>query len=133
MSVNPCETCRGKRLRPEILAVTIGGKNIAELCELSIRDAIDFVEGLTLSEKEGLIAHQIIKEIRARLQFLIDVGLDYLTLSRSSGTLSGENLKESVWRHRLDPVWLAYCIFWMNRVLGFIKKTMRNCLQHCVI
>lgn len=89
MSVSPCETCGGKRLRPEILAVTVGEKNIAQLCDFSVRDALDFVTRLQLSEKELMIADQILKEIRARLRFLIDVGLDYLTLSRSSGTLSG--------------------------------------------
>ncbi|MCI8646172.1 MAG: excinuclease ABC subunit UvrA [Firmicutes bacterium] len=89
MSVSPCETCGGKRLRPEILAVTVGDKNIAQLCDLSVRDALDFVKALQLSEKERMIADQILKEIKARLSFLIDVGLDYLTLSRSSGTLSG--------------------------------------------
>lgn len=89
MTINPCETCGGKRLRPEILAVTIGGINIAQLCDLSIRDVLNFVDALDLSEKELLIANQIIKEIKARLKFLIDVGLDYLTLSRAAGTLSG--------------------------------------------
>lgn len=89
MSVNPCETCGGKRLRPEILAVTVGEKNIAQFCDLPVRDALDFVSELRLSEKELMIADQILKEIKARLRFLIDVGLDYLTLSRSSGTLSG--------------------------------------------
>lgn len=89
MSVSPCEACHGRRLRPEILAVTVGGKNIAELCELSVREAMDFTQQLELSEKDAMIAGQILKEIRARLQFLIDVGLDYLTMSRSAGTLSG--------------------------------------------
>ena len=89
MTITPCSTCQGKRLRPEILAVTVGGKNIADLCELSVREALAFVDRLQLSEKEAMIAGQIIKEIKGRLQFLIDVGLDYLTLSRSSGTLSG--------------------------------------------
>lgn len=89
MSVHSCDTCKGKRLRPEILAVTVGGKNIAELCDLSVREALQFVRELQLSQKEMIIADQILKEIRARLNFLIDVGLDYLTLSRSSGTLSG--------------------------------------------
>lgn len=89
MTVTPCESCGGKRLRPEILAVTVGDKNIAQLCDLSVREALEFVDKLKLSEKEAMIANQILKEIKARLQFLIDVGLDYLTLSRSSGTLSG--------------------------------------------
>ncbi|NBI63586.1 excinuclease ABC subunit UvrA [Clostridiales bacterium] len=89
MAITPCETCGGRRLRPEILAVTVGDKDIAQLCDLSVRDALQFVDTLELSEREMMIANQILKEIKARLSFLIDVGLDYLTLSRASGTLSG--------------------------------------------
>jgi excinuclease ABC subunit A len=89
MSVRPCPDCRGGRLRPESLAVTVGGLNIHDLTALSIRDAYRFFEDLRLSEREELIAHQILKEIRARLRFLLDVGLDYLTLDRPAGTLSG--------------------------------------------
>ncbi len=89
MSAIPCAACRGRRLKKEMLAVTVGGKNIAEFCELSITDALDFVEGLELTEKERQIADLILKEIRSRLRFLQNVGLEYLTLSRSSGTLSG--------------------------------------------
>lgn len=89
MSLNVCSDCGGRRLKPEVLAVTIGNKNIAELSELSIRDALDFINSLELSDKDKIISHQIIKEIKERLNFLIDVGLDYLTLSRSAGTLSG--------------------------------------------
>lgn len=89
MSLIHCSDCEGKRLKPEILAVTVGGKNIAEFSDLSIREALQFIDGLELSEKESAIAKQILKEIRARLTFLVDVGLDYLTLSRAAGTLSG--------------------------------------------
>lgn len=89
MSVTPCEVCKGQRLRPEILSVTIGGKNIMEFTDLSVANAFEFVERLKLSKKNAVIAKQILKEIIARLRFLADVGLDYLTLSRSSGTLSG--------------------------------------------
>ena len=89
MTIKTCPDCGGKRLKPEILAVTVGGKNIAELSDMSIREALDFIESIEFSEKDAMIAHQIIKEIKARLQFLVDVGLDYLTLSRSAGTLSG--------------------------------------------
>lgn len=89
MTVNKCEACKGKRLRPEVLAVTVGGKNIAELSDLPVRDALSFIENLELSEKDMLIARQIVKEIKERLSFLVNVGLDYLTLSRSAGTLSG--------------------------------------------
>ncbi len=89
MTVHKCEACQGKRLRPEVLAVTVGGKNIAELSDLPVRDALSFVENLELSEKDMMIARQIVKEIKERLSFLVNVGLDYLTLSRSAGTLSG--------------------------------------------
>ena len=89
MSPIPCAACRGRRLKKEILAVTVGGKNIAEFTELSINDALDFIDGLQLTQKEQQISDLILKEIRSRLKFLQNVGLEYLTLSRSSGTLSG--------------------------------------------
>ena len=89
MSNNPCPDCKGARLKPEVLAVTVGGKNIYEFCRMSIRDEISFIEGLKLSEKDTIISSQILKEIKGRLNFLIDVGLDYLDLSRTAGTLSG--------------------------------------------
>lgn len=84
-----CKKCGGTRLNDEVLAVTVGGKNIYELTCMSIWDELDFINSLTLSDREKMIANQVIKEIKARLTFLLDVGLDYLTLSRSSGTLSG--------------------------------------------
>lgn len=89
MVVRECPDCKGKRLKPEVLAVTVGDKNIAELSDMSIRQALEFMEGLKLSEKDELIGRQIIKEIKERLTFLVNVGLDYLTLSRAAGTLSG--------------------------------------------
>ena len=89
MSPIPCAACRGRRLKKEILAGTVGGKNIAEFTELSINDALDFIDGLQLTQKEQQISDLILKEIRSRLKFLQNVGLEYLTLSRSSGTLSG--------------------------------------------
>ena len=89
MVVRECPACHGRRLKPEILAVTVGGVNIAELSEMSIKEALEFIDGLDLSEKDGKIAYQILKEIKARLHFLVDVGLDYLTLSRTASTLSG--------------------------------------------
>ncbi len=93
MSVSECSSCHGKRLRAEALGVTIGAgkarKNIVELCALSVSESLDFIENLSLSETEQLIASQLIKEIKARLSFLKNVGLDYLTLGRSAGTLSG--------------------------------------------
>jgi len=89
MSRIPCQACQGKRLKKESLAVTVGNKNIAEVADMSVADCIDFFSGLKLTEREELIAHRILKEIKARLGFLKDVGLDYLTLARSSNTLSG--------------------------------------------
>ena len=89
MVTKSCPDCKGKRFKPEVLAVTAGGKNIAELSDMSIRDALDFVDNIKLSEKDLLIGEQILKEIRERLSFLVNVGLDYLNLSRAAGTLSG--------------------------------------------
>lgn len=89
MTVSECHSCHGQRLRPEALGVTIGGKNIYQLCELSVLDSLDFFDNLTLSETEKKIGEQVLKEIRSRLRFLRDVGLDYLTLERSAETLSG--------------------------------------------
>ncbi|MBO5434158.1 MAG: excinuclease ABC subunit UvrA [Clostridia bacterium] len=89
MTTCDCPDCKGARLKPASLAVTVGGKNIKEFTDMSIGDELRFIEELDLSEKDKLIGKQIIKEIRSRLSFLCNVGLDYLTLSRSSGTLSG--------------------------------------------
>ncbi len=85
----PCEHCNGQRLNPMSLAVTVGGMNIHSLCSLSIENALDFVSNLKLTETEQTIARDILKEIKARLGFLVSVGLDYLTMSRKAGTLSG--------------------------------------------
>ena len=84
-----CPDCKGRRLRPEILAITVGGKNISEVTELSIGKMQAFFQGLQLTERENMIAERIMKEIHARIGFLMDVGLEYLTLSRTAGTLSG--------------------------------------------
>ena len=89
MSDEPCPKCHGKRLKDASLAVKVNGKNIAEVTDMSIVDALDFFNNLKLSEKEEIIAKQVLKEIRERLGFLKNVGLDYLTMSRMAGTLSG--------------------------------------------
>jgi excinuclease ABC subunit A len=89
MSTKPCPKCGGARLRPESLAVTVGGVNIDKVTRMAIHEALDFFSQLTLSDMENMIAHQILKELKVRLQFLVDVGLDYLTLSRSAASLSG--------------------------------------------
>ena len=89
MQITPCKTCGGRRLRREFLAVTVGDKNIYDMTCLSIRDLAAFLDGLKLGKMQAVIGAQILKEIRARLRFLVDVGLDYLTLSRVTATLSG--------------------------------------------
>ncbi|MDO4182818.1 MAG: excinuclease ABC subunit UvrA [Coriobacteriia bacterium] len=85
----PCATCGGKRLKPEILAVTVGGKSIHQVCDMSAAESLEFFKGLHFEGSAAQIANPIVKEIRARLQFLVDVGLDYLTLERATATLSG--------------------------------------------
>ncbi|MCH5253259.1 MAG: excinuclease ABC subunit UvrA, partial [Lachnospiraceae bacterium] len=85
----PCPECHGARLNPAILGVTVGGKNIDQFCRMSVTEAVEFVAGLDFTESEWTIAREIIKEIKARLSFLESVGLEYLTLSRTAGTLSG--------------------------------------------
>ncbi len=89
MSSKPCPSCNGSRLKTSSLAVTLGGKNISELTDLTVEEAMAFIEKLELTEKERFIARQVLKEITARLGFLLDVGLGYLTLRRSAATLSG--------------------------------------------
>ncbi len=89
MRLVPCSDCGGARLKPASLAVTIGGRSIFEVCDLSIREATALVEDLKLSERDHLIADRVLREVRARLQFLVDVGLDYLSLNRNAGTLAG--------------------------------------------
>ena len=89
MTELPCPECHGKRLKPEYLAVTVGGKNIMEFCDLSISDGLKFINSLEFGQRDSMIAKPILKEIRERLSFLESVGLEYLNLSRSSGTLSG--------------------------------------------
>ena len=89
MRITPCSTCHGQRLKAESLAVTIGDKNIIEMTEMSVRDLREFLQNLKLTDKQLAIGKEILKEIKGRLQFLIDVGLDYLSLARATGTLSG--------------------------------------------
>jgi excinuclease ABC subunit A len=85
----PCNVCRGARLKPEVLAVTVGDKNISEICELSIADCAAFLQSISLNAREAQIAERVMKEVHARLGFLLDVGLDYLSLARPAATLSG--------------------------------------------
>ena len=89
MSAIPCKACKGRRLKPESLAVTVGGKNIMQFCDKTIVDALNFLDGLELTEREKTIGDSIFRELKSRLNFLNSVGLEYLTLSRASATLSG--------------------------------------------
>lgn len=89
MSSNPCPTCNGARLKPEVLSVTIAGKNIFEFTTMSIQEALNFIRSYELTERQVMIGEQIMREVEARLQFLVNVGLDYLNLARNAGTLSG--------------------------------------------
>ena len=89
MSTTPCPKCKGARLKPEALAITIGDKNIQQVTDMTIAEANEFFSDIKFTQREEIIAKQIMKELHARLGFLLDVGLDYLTLSRSAGTLSG--------------------------------------------
>ena len=89
MQITPCPACHGQRLKPESLAVTVGDKNIFEVTDMSIASLTEFLKQLTLTETQKLIGSQVLKEIRARVQFLMDVGLDYLTLTRATASLSG--------------------------------------------
>jgi len=89
MRETPCPVCKGSRLKPEVLAVTIGDKSIAAICELSIKDCADFLKKISLNAREKQIAERVLKEVNARLGFLLDVGLDYLSLARPAATLSG--------------------------------------------
>ncbi|MBR2186162.1 MAG: excinuclease ABC subunit UvrA, partial [Lachnospiraceae bacterium] len=89
MRVSPCDSCKGQRLKPSSLAVTVGDKNIHEVTSFAIRELLAFMDGLSLTPHKQLIGGRIVKEIRSRVQFLIDVGLDYLTLSRATASLSG--------------------------------------------
>ncbi len=85
----PCSACKGARLKPATLAITVNDRNISEVCDMAIADSAGFLAGLELSDRDRMIAERVVKEINARLSFLLDVGLDYLTLSRSAGTLAG--------------------------------------------
>lgn len=89
MRETPCDVCKGARLKPEVLAVTLGGKNISEITQLSIMECAEFLKAIKLNKREAQIAERVMKEVHARLGFLLDVGLDYLSLARPAGTLSG--------------------------------------------
>ena len=125
MRITPCKTCKGQRLKKEALAVTIQGKNIYEVTSMPINKLQVFLQELTLTKQQELIGHQILKEIRARVQFLVDVGLHYLTLARATGSLSGGEAQRI--RLATQIGWSAWLIFWMSRASGFIRATTTSC------
>lgn len=108
-------------MKKESLAVTVGDKNIAEISEYSIIDLKKFMDELTLTDRQKQIGRLVLKEIRSRLGFLVDVGLDYLSLARATATLSGGEAQRTVWRHRLVRDLSVWLIFWMSRVLVCIS------------
>lgn len=93
MRITPCQLCNGQRLKKESLAVTVADKNIYEITDMSIKNLYKFIDDIKLTDFQMTIANQILREIKARLGFLVEVGLDYITLSRSTGTLSGGELQ----------------------------------------
>ena len=111
----PCSSCHGARLRPEMLAVTVGGKSIYEVCCLSCRESLEFFEGLELTERQQFIGGRIVKEILERLRFLVDVGLDYLTLDRASATLSGGEAQRIRLATQIGAGSWVCCTFWTSR------------------
>ena len=130
----PCPECGGRRLKKEALAVTVDGKNIAEVSEMSVRDAVRFFENLHLTEKERLIARLILKEVHSRLGVLRDVGLDYLTLSRSACEIRGEPFSaiETVACDTFNFSAMSFCVmiafplclyvYIMNQKRPFVKR-----------
>src|SRR5207249_11325551 len=110
-----CPVCKGARLRPESLSVKLGRRSIAEVTQLSVRAAADYFGSLALVERERLIAHRILKEIRERLGFLVNVGLDYLTLDRPAATLSGGEGDRKSTRLNSSHVSISYAVFCLKK------------------
>ncbi len=129
MSNIPCPDCRGQRLKPVSLAVTVGGLNIAALSDLSVRKARSFLSQLTLTEKEARIARQILKEIDNRLGFLCDVGLEYLTLSRSAGTLSGGEAQRIRLATQIGSSLMGVLYIWDEPSIGLHQRDNDRLLQ----
>lgn len=112
------------------MAVTVGEKNISEVTALSIEKLQKFLQELHLTETQQMIGGQILKEIRARIQFLMDVGLDYLTLARATGTLSGGEAQRIRLATQIGQAWLELLISLMNQVLDCIREIMISFLRH---
>jgi excinuclease ABC subunit A len=119
----PCPACEGARLKPNVLAVTVGDAGIHQVSAMSVEQADRWMQDLTLTDREALIGARVLKEIRARLRFLLDVGLDYLTLDRPAGSLSGGRPSASGWRRRSGRGSSGCCTSWTNRPSGCTNAT----------
>ena len=126
MRITPCTTCHGQRLKQSSLAVTVGGLNIYEATNMSIVKFREFIDDLKLSEMQKMIGEQILKEIRARISFLIDVGLDYLSLSRATVPFPEARHSGSVWRPRSAPT-CGVAISLMSRVSDCTREITISC------
>ncbi len=119
----PCQACHGRRLRPEVLAVTVGDESIADVCDMSAERSLAWINGLELEGSAAQIAGEVVKEIRARLGFLNDVGLNYLTLSRAAKTLSGGEAQRIRLATQIGSAWWASCMCWTNHPSACISVT----------
>lgn len=126
MRETPCHVCNGSRLKPEVLAVTVGGKNIAEICELSIAECALFLKQISLSAREKKIAERVLKEVHARLGFLLDVGLDYLSLARPAATLSGGEAQRIRLATQIGSGLTGFFMYLMSQVLAFTKEIIES-------
>lgn len=124
MRDTPCPACQGARLKPLSLAVTIGGRNIAEIAALPIAECAAFLDDVELDDREAQIAERVLKEVNARLRFLIDVGLHYLTLDRAAGTLAGERRSAFAWPPRSAADWWECCTSWTNPASACTSATI---------
>lgn len=129
ISNRTCQHCGGSRLREEARHVFIGKTNLPEVCEMSIAGALDFFAGLEMTGQKAKIAEKVMKEIHDRLSFLVNVGLNYLNLSRSADTLSGGEANVFALPARLAPALLVSCMYWMSLPSGFTNATMNACWQ----
>lgn len=127
MRITPCPACKGQRLKKESLAVTVGGLNIYQATNMSIVKFKEFMDGLTLTPMQQTIGASILKEIRARISFLIDVGLDYLSLSRATGTLSGGEAQRIRLATQIGSGLVGVAISWMSQASDFTREIMINC------
>jgi len=126
MRVTPCQACHGQRLKPTSLGVTVGDKNIFEVTSLSIDNLQKFMQNLELSEQQLLIGKQILKEIRARVSFLADVGLNYLTLARGTASLSGGEAQRIRLATQIGSGLVGVAIFSTSRASVFTRETTTN-------